>query len=107
MTKATATPVRKTAASAPKADTETNGSSLPLWKNQFHRVKVAMWSHPQKDGKTRETISICRSYQDEKEKWHNVHYFDRDDIRDIREALGEIEEQLLKLDGMEVVVGED
>ena len=86
---------------------QTNDSSLPIWKDKFGRVQCAMWNHSQEDGKTRQTISISRSYQDEDKKWHNVHYFDSDDIKDIREACDEVEGQLLNLKGMSQVVGED
>ena len=88
-------------------ESQTNDSSLPIWKDKFGRVQCAMWNHSQEDGKTRQTISISRSYQDEDKKWHNVHYFDSDDIKDIREACDEAEGQLLTLKGMSQVVGED
>ena len=80
-------------------ETETNGSSLPIWKTQHNRVQGAMWKYLQDDGKTRFTISISRSYKDkDDEKWKSVHYFDRKDIKDIRLILDEIDKELAKLD---------
>src|SRR5438105_1919659 len=75
---------------------ETNDSSLPIWKTQHNRVQGAMWKHLQDDGKPRFTISVSRSYKDkETNKWHNVHYFDSSDLKDIHATCVEAEEQLL------------
>ena len=69
----------------PAETPETNGSSLPIWKSQHGRVQGAMWKHLQDDGTTRFTISISRSYKDkDDDKWKNVHFFDRNDLDDVR-----------------------
>ena len=82
-------------------------SSGPLWKTQHNRVQGAMWKHDQ-DGKARYTISVSRSYKDkEADKWMNMHYFDRQDLRDVRSVCDEAEEQILELEGMTAVAGED
>ena len=47
---------------------QTKDSSGPIWKTQHNRVQGAMWKHDQ-SGKTRYTVSISRSYKDEKGKW--------------------------------------
>jgi hypothetical protein len=101
-------PARKAEVTATSSQkNETTDSSLPVWKDKFGRVQSAMWNHLQEDGKTRQTISISRSYQDENKKWHNVHYFDSNDIKDIRAACDQAEEQILKLNTMTQEVGED
>src|SRR5262249_870062 len=113
MTKALATKpvatetVTKTAASAPQREQPQTDSSGPVWKTQQGRVQGAMWRYSQKDGKTRYTVSISRSYKDEKEKWQNVHYFDRRDLADVRKICDEAEQQVLNLEGMTQVAGED
>ncbi len=87
---------------------QTNDSSVPIWKAQHGRVQGAMWKHSQEDGKTRFTISISRSYKDkDDEKWKNVHYFDRKDLDDIRSICTVAEEEILSAEGMVAVVDED
>jgi hypothetical protein len=95
---------KKPAETRTTRDSETNDSSLPIWKDQHGRVQGAMWKYVQDDGKTRHTISISRSYMDKDEKeWKNVHYFDRKDLADVRSIALAAEEELLKSEGMEVV----
>ena len=90
------------------AEIRTNDSSAPIWKTQHNRVQGAMWKHPQEDGKTRFTISVSRSYKDkETDKWMNVHYFDRKDLKDVHAVCDEAEEQILSSGEMAVEVGED
>jgi hypothetical protein len=89
-------------------ESATNDSSLPVWKTKHNRVQGAMWKHLSDDGQSRFTISVSRSYQDqETKKWHNVHYFDSNDLKDIHATCVEAEEQILSLQDMAVVVGED
>src|SRR4029077_1918053 len=78
-------PVRKTAASAPKAEiSQTEDSSGPVWKMQRNRVQGAMWRHNQSGNRVRYTVSISRSYKDkETDKWMSVHYFDQKDLPDV------------------------
>jgi len=83
------TPKRKDSASArPENPDEISAKkpSAPLWSDESdsRRVRVAIWSHDQKGGKVRYTISICRSYFDEDDRrWVNTHYFDRRDLEDV------------------------
>lgn len=89
-------------------ESQTNDSSAPVWKEQHNRVQGAMWKHLQDDGKTRFTVSISRSYKDKDDgSWHSVHYFDPKDLKDIRLICDEADEQILSLNGMAEVVGED
>ena len=89
-------------------ESQTNDSSQPVWKTQQNRVQGAMWKHLQDDGKTRYTISVSRSYKDkDTDKWMNVHYFDRNDLRDVQAICAEAEEQILSIEGMAPEVGED
>jgi hypothetical protein len=105
MTKATLTkPVRKTAAPAPQAEPEPNG---PAWKTQHNRVKGAIWRHPQPDGTARFTVSISRSYKDEKKGWVNTHFFDQKDLADVVSIASEAQDQILALEGMTTDAGED
>jgi hypothetical protein len=58
----------------------------PLWqdKSDSGRVHATIWSHPQKAGRTRFSIGICRSYfDDDKDAWVNTFYFERQDLNDI------------------------
>lgn len=82
-----------------KAEDEarTEESSAPVWKTQHNRVQGAMWRHNQKD-KVRYTVSISRSYKDEKGKWNSVHYFDRQDLRDIRSICDEAETEITRFE---------
>lgn len=101
MTK-TLTKNKDVAGKKPVETSETNDSSLPVWKTQHGRVQGAMWKHIQDDGKTRFTISISRSYKDkDTEKWQNVHYFDAKDLRDIHATCDEAQEQLPSLQNAE------
>lgn len=105
MTK-TATKKQDVAGRTPES--ETNDSSLPIWKNQHNRVQGAMWKYLQKDGKPRFTISISRSYKDKADdEWKSVHYFDRKDLNDIRAICDEAEEHLLSASGMAREVSKD
>jgi hypothetical protein len=100
--------VRKTDAPARLAGSQTQEASGPIWKSQHNRVQGAMWKHNQEDGKTRFTISVSRSYKDkETDKWMNVHYFDRQDLKDVHSICDEAEKHILSLDGMTVEPGED
>lgn len=85
---------------------QTNDSSAPIWKTQHNRVQGAMWQHDQ-SGKTRFTVSISRSYKDEKNKWQSVHYFDSQDLRDVVSIANEAQEQILTLNDMTTEAGED
>lgn len=106
MTKATPVkPVRKTAASAPQA--ETSASSGPFWKTQHNRVQGAMWRHEQPDNKVRTTISISRSYRDgETNQWVNTHFFDERDLRDVVAVANEARDRILELDTVTPDAGE-
>src|SRR5947209_6176234 len=98
---------RKAEASAPQAEPRAKESSGPTWKRQHGRVQAAVWSHDQ-NGKTRHTVAITRSYRDAKAgQWRNVHYFDRQDLKDVHAICDEAEQYLLELEGMTQVVGED
>jgi hypothetical protein len=75
----------------------TNDSSLPLWKDQAHRVQGAMWRHSQEDGKTRFTVSISRSYKDKADdEWKNVHYYDEKDLDDVMVMAQTAKEEILR-----------
>lgn len=65
----------------------------PLWDTTSHRVRGAMWKHDQK-GKARYTIAICRSYKSEDGIWHNVHFFDRNDLNDVVKVAEEAKDYL-------------
>lgn len=107
MTKATLSkPVRKTAASAPQA--ETSESSGPIWKTQHNRVQGAMWRHQQPDNKVRYTVSVSRSYKDnDTNQWANTHFFDERDLGDIVIVAHEAQEKILALKEMTTEPGED
>lgn len=106
MTKATAAKAATTKDAV--TTTETNDSSLPLWKEQHNRVQGAMWQHDQDDGTTRFTVSISRSYKDrDDDKWKSVHYFDRKDLKDVRLICDEAEEEILRLQNLTQAVDED
>ena len=93
---------------SPARQEQTNDSSAPIWKTLHNRVQGAMWKHLQDDGTVRFTISVSRSYKDkDTDKWMNVHYFDRNDLRDVHAVCAEAEEQILSAEGMEQEVGED
>lgn len=90
------------------AETETNDSSVPIWKTQHNRVQGAMWQYLQDDGTARFTVSISRSYKDQDDgSWHNVHYFDRKDLQDVRAICSEAEVHILGAEGMTQEVEED
>jgi hypothetical protein len=97
MTKATEK--KEAAATKDAEDTQTEGSSAPVWKTLHNRVQGAMWRYLQKDGKTRYTVSVSRSYKDEKGKWNSVHYFDRQDLKDIRSVCDEAENEIVRFEG--------
>jgi len=84
--------------SSSEAKTETqDASKAPIWDNQLHRVKAAMWKYDQK-GKTRYTIALYRSYKDDDSgKWNNVHYFDPQDLPDIRTLIDEADRKVNQL----------
>ena len=112
MTKATLNKevsVRKTAASAPKAEiSQTQESSGPIWKTQHNRVQGAMWRHLQPDGKARFTVSVSRSYKDgDTNKWVNTHFFDERDLGDMVIVAHEAQDKILQLKGLVIVSGED
>src|SRR5690349_10314551 len=90
MTKATLPkPVTMTAATAPQAEPQqAKDSPGPVWKTQSNRVQGAIWRHSQ-TGKARYTVAISRSYKDQKGDWQNVHYFDRNDLADVRKVCDE------------------
>jgi hypothetical protein len=70
--------------SAKTAASQTNESSgrNPIWDDTSERVKCAIWKHDQK-GRSRYTVALYRSYRDEGGSWHNVHFFDRNDLKDV------------------------
>ena len=78
----------------------------PLWKADSKRVQAALWKHDQK-GKARYTVSISRSFKDQAGKWVNVHYFDKQDLDDVVAVANQAREQILSLEGIVYVVGED
>lgn len=102
MTKATLSkPVRKTAASAPQA--ETSESSGPIWKTQHNRVQGAMWRHQQPDNKMRFTVSVSRSYRDsDTNQWVNTHFFDERDLRDVVTVANEARDHILELESVTI-----
>jgi hypothetical protein len=94
--------VTKRAASAPEAE-----SSGPVWKTQHNRVKGAMWRHPQPGNKVRFTVSVSRSYKDEKNGWVNTHFFDQKDLADVVSIAKEAQDQILAFAEMTTESGED
>src|SRR5436309_2217450 len=89
-------------------ETQTNDSSVPIWKEQHGRVQGAMWKHPQEDGKVRYTISVSRSYKDDKtKKWVSVHYFDQRDLKDVRSICDQADAEILNIEGMTTESQED
>jgi hypothetical protein len=105
MTKA-AVKDRDVSGTKPEETSQTNESSGPLWKKQHGRVQGAMWKHDQSE-KARYTVSISRSYKDEKNKWQSVHYFDSQDLSDVVSIAREAEEKILELKEMTTEAGED
>lgn len=97
---------KKSEESAANTARQANESSGPIWKTQHNRVQGAMWKHGQ-NGAARFTVSVSRSYRNESGKWLNVHYFDRQDLKDVRAVCDEAEQEMLRLEGMTVVPGED
>lgn len=85
---------------ATDAATQTNGSSGrgPIWDDVSERVKCAIWKHTQGE-KVRYTTAIYRSYR-ENGVWHNVHYFDRADLRDVMLLAEKAVWQIDKLEGL-------
>jgi hypothetical protein len=74
----------------------------PLWsdESESRRVRATIWSHPQKAGKTRYTIGICRSYFNERQgKWVNTSFFDRRDLQDVIDFAEEAKKRLARITG--------
>ena len=89
-------------------ESQTNDSSLPIWKTQEGRVQGAMWKHLLDDGKTRFTISVSRSYKDkDSDKWMNVHFFDEKDLADVHAIADQAKDEILRVKGMVQEVEED
>jgi hypothetical protein len=62
-----------------------------------------MFKHDQK-GKVRYTVSISRSFRDKNDDWKNVHFFDRDDLADVKavaeQAVTYLAEVMDKVEGV-------
>jgi hypothetical protein len=103
----TATSKKMDVADRKSAEPETNESSFPLWKEQEHRVKGAVWKRLQ-NGKPRFTVSISRSFKDKtSDKWKNVHYYDEKDLDDVIVMAQMAKEEILRQKDLAVAVGED
>jgi hypothetical protein len=71
----------------------------PIWTALSGRVQGAIWKHPQK-GKSRYTIAISRSYRDQKNgEWKSVHFFDRQDLADVKRVRDDAESYLASVVG--------
>ena len=88
-------------------ESQTNESSVPIWKEQEGRVQGAIWPHLQDNGKRRFTISLSRSYMDEEKEWHSVHFFDEKDLDDVHAIADQAKAEILRVKGMVQDVEED
>jgi len=98
------------AAPAEKAEapqTHEASGKRPLWSRQLNRVQCSIWKHDQ-NGRTRYTTLIYRTYLDRRNnEWKRVYYFDKNDLKDVRSVTSEAEDQILRLEGFEVVTSDD
>lgn len=85
----------KTATASAEASTH-EASKRPLWSQKLNRVDCSIWEHDQ-NGESRFTIAISRSYFDRKlNAFKRSFYFDRQDLKDVREVCAKAEEYLVE-----------
>jgi hypothetical protein len=92
---------RKAEDSAGEAETspaQDAGGKRPLWSRQLNRVDCSLWKSGQ-NGAARYTVAITRSYLDKRSNaWKRVHYFDRQDLTDVRAVCDEAEKHIQGLE---------
>lgn len=88
---------KKAPAKAEAHQTNESSNRGPAWDSFSNRVKVAIWKHAQGEGKARFTTAICRSYKEDGE-WHNVHFFDKTDLKDVIKVAQEALDQIDRLE---------
>jgi hypothetical protein len=75
------------------------GGKRPIWSRQINRIDCSMWVQGL-NGEQRYSIAITRSYLDKRAKsWKRVHYFDRQDLSDVRAVCAEAERHIFDLEG--------
>lgn len=57
----------------------TKTTNAPVQTFRYGLIKAAIWAN-QADGKTFYSVTVIRSYQDEKKAWHDTTSFGRDDL---------------------------
>ena len=95
---------KKSAALRPEDPDEITAKKpkAPLFSDESasRRVRLAIWSHDQKGGKVRYTVSICRSYYDEEQHlWVNSHYYNERDLDDVIVFAQEAKKKLARYTG--------
>lgn len=77
-----------------------SGERRRMWDDQIHRVKAAVWRHPQTKNRMRYTTAIYRSYRSDDGDWHNVHFFDEGDLDDVIAQVQAAKAAIARLKGL-------
>jgi hypothetical protein len=99
-------PAQAEAPAAPEQHETHEASKRPVWSRSINRVDCSIWEHEQ-DGKARYTVAISRSYRDRSNQWKRSYYFDKQDLDDVITVAREASNEMLNLQNLAQVVGED
>lgn len=60
--------------------TNPSSSNKPLATVRDGAIKATIWTNPTDKGGVRYSVEISRSYTDANGKWHDTHYFGRNEL---------------------------
>ena len=66
-------------------NTKTN---KPLITLRDGAIKATIWTNKNDEGRIRYSIDISRSYTDKDDKWHDTHYFGRNELLRVARLAG-------------------
>lgn len=66
----------------------TSSSNKPVATVRDGAIKATIWSNPTDKGGVRYSVEISRSYTDAQGKWHDTHYFGRNELLRVAHLAG-------------------
>jgi hypothetical protein len=73
-----------------------SASNKPLATVRDGAIKATIWTNPTDKGGVRYSVEISRSYTDAQGKWHDTHYFGRNELLRVAQIATKAYDEILR-----------
>lgn len=87
-------------------NTNSTGSNKPLATVRDGAIKATIWTNPTDKGGVRFSVELSRSYTDAQGKWHDTHYFGRNELLRVAHLAGKAYDAIAQLAAAEPTTDE-